>query len=262
MSSIIYCANIKPDYNWAFFSDNIVYAYIKPERTDFCVVFWNIKSNERYVKYIKKLMHTCAYAEHCLLVTKTDDSNSMWVLILCNSIGSPIDTKKINIEPLYASMNKTHIIIASNDSVYAWQYRSQVSKFLSQDNVKRKIGREIGFNVDESPDLNSFYDPERFNKPARPSQDSIACITAGDSFFLIGRISGTIEKYTIPHIALESRYLLRCRPQLISINCNASKLSIIDINGVLTFYDTTAKGSGMIKGEHLDSERKDVWDMK
>ena len=97
-------------------------------------------------------------------------------------------------------------------------------------------------------------------QPARPQQHQQQ--EAGDSFFLIGRISGTIEKYTIPHIALESRYLLRCRPQLISINCNASKLSIIDINGVLTFYDTTAKGSGMVKGEHLDSERKDVWDMK
>ena len=262
VSSIIYCANIKPDYNWAYFNDNVVYAYLKPDRSDYCVVFWNIKSGEKYVKYIKKLMHTCAFGDHCLLVTKTEDSNNMWVLILCNSIGSPVDTKKINIEPLYASMNKTHIIIASSDSIYVWQYRSQVSKILSQDISKRKIGREMGFNIDEAPDLNALYDPERFAKPMRPSQDSIACVTASDGFFLIGRASGTIHKYTIPHVALECRYLLRCRPQLIGINCNASKLSIIDIDGGLTFYDTSIKASGPIVGEHLEGERKDVWDMK
>ena len=264
VSSIIYCANIKPDYNWAFFSDNIVYAYTKPDRSDFCVVFWNIKSNERYVKYIKKLMHTCAFGDHCLLVTKTEESNNMWVLILCNSIGSPVDTKKINIEPLYAGMNKTHVFIASSDSVYVWQYRSQVSKLLSQETGKRKIGRELGFNIDETPDLNALYDPERFLKPNRPSQDPITCITAGEGFFIVGRVSGTVQKYTIPHVALECRYALRCRPQLIGINCSASKLSIIDINGVLTFYDTTVKapGSSMAAGEHLEMERKDVWDMK
>lgn len=262
VTSIIYCANIKPDYNWAYFNENIVFAFTKPDRSDFCVVFWNLKSNERYVKFIKKLMHVCAHADHCLLVTKTEDSNSMWMLILCNSIGSPVDTKKINIEPLFVSMNKTHIVVASNDSVYVWQYRSQVSKVLSQDASKRKIGREIGFNVDETPDLNALYDPERFNKPIRSSQDPIACVTTGEGFFLIGRVSGTVNKYTIPHVALECKYALRCRPQQMSINCNSAKLSIIDINGVLTFYDTNAKGATGAKGEHLDIERKDVWDMK
>ena len=207
-------------------------------------------------------MHTCGYGDHCLLVTKTEDSNQMWVLILCNSIGSPIDTKNINIEPLYACMNKTHIFIASNDSVYVWQYRSQVSKLLSQETSKRKIGREMGFNIDESPDLNALYDPERFMKAARASQDPISCITAGDGFFIVGRASGTLQKYTIPHVALECKYILRCRPKLIGINCNASKFSIIDINGVLTFYDTLAKSTGNSLGEHLEIKRKDVWDMK
>jgi hypothetical protein len=33
------------------------------------------------------------------------------MIVLCNSIGSPIDTKYINIEPIVATMSKTHIVI-------------------------------------------------------------------------------------------------------------------------------------------------------
>ena len=48
--------------------------------------------------------------------------------------------------------------------------------------------------------------------------------------------------------------------------CVFRRLAIIDISGVLTFYDldtrvTDPSGSEII-GEHLKFERKDVWDMK
>lgn len=49
---------------------------------------------------------------------------------------------------------------------------------------------------------------------------------------------------------------------MINVNCNATWLSIIDIHGVLTFYDTTQVSNGSTQGKHLDVERKDVWDMK
>lgn len=47
--------------------------------------------------------------------------------------------------------------------------------------------------------------------------------------------------------------------QMLSLNCNLSKMSIIDINGVLTFFDLTAKATGggtNTVGEHLAFERK------
>ena len=262
VSSIIYCANIKPDYNWAYFNDSIVYAFLKPDRNEYSVVFWNTKTNERYVKYVKKLMHTCAFADHCLMVTKSDESNHLWNLTLCNSIGCPVDNKKVNIEPLFVAMNKTHVVLSSTDSIYVWQYRSQVSRLLAQDSAKRKMGRENAFNIDETPDLNALYDAERFQRPSRQSQDPVTCLVAGDGFFLVGRFSGTVHKYTIPHVALECRFKLSCRPQLMGINCNSAKISVIDINGVLYFHNIEAKGQSGYRGEALELVRKDVWDMK
>jgi|AntAceMinimDraft_5_1070358.scaffolds.fasta_scaffold189859_1 hypothetical protein len=52
-----------------------------------------------------------------------------------------------------------------------------------------------------------------------------------------------------------------------ALNCTSSKFSVIDINGVLTFFDLTAVPSeagrdASTAGVHLSFERKDVWDMR
>jgi WD repeat-containing protein 35 len=57
------------------------------------------------------------------------------------------------------------------------------------------------------------------------------------TMLVVGRQSGIALRYTLPHISLEGKYQLRCRPQRMDLNCNSTKLSIIDMNGVLTFFD-------------------------
>lgn len=46
---------------------------------------------------------------------------------------------------------------------------------------------------------------------------------------------------------------LRCKPAALSINCNATRMSVLDTAGVLTFVDLTARGGA---GEHREGERK------
>jgi WD repeat-containing protein 35 len=41
------------------------------------------------------------------------------------------------------------------------------------------------------------------------------------------------------------------------MNCDSTKFSIIDINGILSFYDMQAEG--VANGLHLPIERKEVW---
>lgn len=55
--------------------------------------------------------------------------------------------------------------------------------------------------------------------------------------------------------------MLRCRPQQMQMNCDSTKFSIIDINGILSFYDlkATPEGSAPGQGTHLATERKEVW---
>ena len=45
VDSFIYFANIRPSYKWGYYSDTIVYAFLKPDILDTSIVFWDIKNN-------------------------------------------------------------------------------------------------------------------------------------------------------------------------------------------------------------------------
>lgn len=114
IDSHIYFANIRPEYKWGFFGNTLLYSFNKSERVENCVCFWDIKTDERHVKYVKKLVSIRAGGDMCVLATRSDDSSGQFILILCNSIGTPVDSKYIDIEPVYLTMNSEYIVAASN----------------------------------------------------------------------------------------------------------------------------------------------------
>ena len=67
-------------------------------------------------------------------------------LLLCNAIGSPLDSKHIDVEPSFLSVTPYHVVAASHSFVYVWQYRTLMSKLTSVDlgtgSLRRKEGRE------------------------------------------------------------------------------------------------------------------------
>lgn len=67
-------------------------------------------------------MHIKASGDYCVLVSKDEEDQTQYVLTLSNSVGCPIESKVINIEPRFVTMNHTHIIVCSEDTVYYWQY--------------------------------------------------------------------------------------------------------------------------------------------
>jgi len=134
IDSNILFANIQPEYIWSYFNNTIVFAYRKPERNDMCITFWNTKINEKSIKYMKSLLNIKSFGDYCVLVSKLTDpeiTKDTWMIQLCNSIGCPVESKNICIEPKFVAMNATHVIVASDDCVYYWQYRSSHSKGLA-----------------------------------------------------------------------------------------------------------------------------------
>lgn len=86
--------------------------------------------------------------------------------------------------------------------------------------------------------------------------DPICAITAHQHQLLVARSSGVVHGFGLPGLNPDGQYLLRCRPQRLALNCDGSRLAVIDFNGVLSFMDVTASGTGKMKGEHLAYERK------
>lgn len=50
--------------------------------------------------------------------------------------------------------------------------------------------------------------------PSTTTQDPIACICATEQCLLVARESGVVHRYALPHLALEARFTIRCRPQV------------------------------------------------
>ncbi|XP_062892582.1 WD repeat-containing protein 35 isoform X2 [Mobula hypostoma] len=268
VDSFIYFANIRPDYKWGYCSNTVVYAYTRPDRLEYCVVFWDTKNNEKYIKYVKSLISITTCGDFCILATKADETSLQYVLVLCNSIGTPLDSKYIDIDPLYVTMTKTHVIVASKEAFYIWQYR--VAKKLTAMEINqvaptRKEGRERIYHIDDETPITGDGSLD-FSRAFSATKDPICCITASDKILIMGRESGRIQKYSLPNVSLLQKYELNCRSYQLSLNCNSSRLAIIDISGILTFFDLEARrmdSTGQqIVGEQLKFERKDVWDMK
>ncbi|KAM3874430.1 WD repeat-containing protein 35-like [Diretmus argenteus] len=271
VDSSLYFAYIRPDYKWGYCCSTVVYAYTKPERQEYCVVFWDTKNNEKFVKYVKSLMSITTLGDFCILATKADETHRQYVLVLCNSIGTPLDSKYIDIDPLFVTMTKTHVIAASKEAFYTWQYR--VAKKLTALEINqvtrtRKEGRERVYHIDSTP-AGANEGGLDFAKAFAATRDPICCITATDKTLIVGRESGTIHRYSLPSVVLLQKYTLNNRAYYLSLNCNSSRLAIIDIAGVLTLLDLEVRvssadssGNQAAAGDPSKFERKDVWDMK
>jgi WD repeat-containing protein 35 len=273
VDSYIYFANIRPDYKWGYFANTVVFAYSKPERAEHCVCFWDTHTEERYTKYVKGLVAIRAAGDNSIMCTRSDEPGGKYSIVLCNAIGAPVDSKQIEVEPKHIAMTKYHVIVSSAHTVYIWQYRTPVSKLTSLEfanntakSLRRREGRERIFHVDD-PASQAATDLKSYRNLDKGTSDPIVCTTAGETCLMVGRASGLVQRYTLPHISLENRYQLRSRPQMLGVNCDTTMMSIIDTNGLLSFFDLEA-GAGKHQaggkgppGEQLNFERKDTWDM-
>lgn len=281
VDSHIFFANIRPDYLWGYFSHTLVYAVLRKERNEHVVVFWDTHTDEKYTKYIKHVTHIRSSEEYCVLVTKADDSSGQHIVIVCNDIGSPVDSKYMQLEPMHVAMTNSHVIATSEDVVYIWNYRSSVSRQAQGDLASAAAGMKQRraemmwrFHIDESFAPGSgTHDKDGFVPPSTTTQDLIACICATEQCLLVARESGVVQRYALPHLALEARFTIRCRPQVIAANCESTRMSVIDINGVLLLFDIEVKSNSSFEdvkpvspedgpGKQLDFERKDVWNMR
>ena len=291
VDSFIYFANLRSDYAWGYFGRTLVYAFQKLDRVEQCVVFWDVTTDEKQVKYVKSLLSIKAAGDHCVFATRADDDSNQHILILCNAIGSPVDSKYIDIEPLYVTMTPYHIVVSNGDIVYCWQYSTPLSKLtttgesaltskqsVSMGGMKRRENRENSFHIDDplsgltsQPADNPSSQQHLIGQPS--SSDPIVAITASKSILIVARASGSLLRFALPHLSLDGQYVLPCRAEKLALNCTSSRLSIIDINGICTLFDvdtthfSTATPdasnptSSSPSGQVLDFERKDAWDM-
>lgn len=262
IDSFIYFANIRPNYKWCYFSNTIVYTFTKSERADTCVVFWNIKNNERYVKYVKHLLAIVAGNEYCVLSTKSEDDGDQFALVICNAIGTPVDSKYVDLCPKFLSMSANHILSASHDKIMIWTYRtSQIKSALNISSSIQDTTTDRIYSIDEM----NLKNVNGIPKYKEPILDRICCICHTEKVAVVARESGLIQQFTVPELQQTETYNLSCQPFQIAINCTSTRLSVIDNVGSVLFLElksdkTLATTDKTPVIHRLD--RKDVWDLK
>jgi WD repeat-containing protein 35 len=128
---------------------------------------------------------------------------------------------------------------------------------------------------------------ETFKMLTDAIMNPITCVAISERYLVVGRKSGIITRFTMPHHTLENEYstLGNAEPFRIELSCLASKLGIIDVAGVFTIIDLNARVNQEAEdtehkptddstegkqtdsraapvGKRLKVERRDVWDMK
>lgn len=155
----------------------MVFGFQKSDRVEFCVVFWDTKSDEKYMKYVKDLTEIKGEGEFCAIFSRPDEDITQ--IDLCNSIGTTIESKQVALDVTVYGMSRTHIVVCSENYVYLWQYKSQTSRLTMFEPTGqvgyRKLGREICWFIEEKPDVNSIYDMDQFDN-TKECEDVICAI--------------------------------------------------------------------------------------
>lgn len=265
-SFILFCL-VKPKYKWCYFSDTLVYSY-KTNSEHHTVIFWDVKKNIRNFKYVKNLRDIVSYGSFCLLTAQVSDKN--YIAILCNSIGSPVDNRIINICPEFTAINRTHAIVASKHYVYVWQFRNPTSNDLQKyyghkiniDLLKRSLMKEIAFFLEENPNMKDNYILEHFT-PTKTSNDPITSLCANGEFIIVACESGRGLKYTLSDMSSSERISIGTRLIRMGISNDGVYLWGIDDQNYLGIWDLTKDSKSnvgkLLKGQKIDFDKKDVW---
>jgi WD repeat-containing protein 35 len=280
VDSFIFFANIRPSYVWTHLLNTIVYSYNRHDRKESTVIFWDLITLEAYSKVITNLKFLVACGDTCAVVwmERLEGANSkeIYHVQLRNAIGAVVDSKVIPFAPKHVSMGPLQFSATNDRTVFTWQFQSQATKSGLGNNIADitpQSSKVRLFDV-ENASLAAAQPPETFRMLTDPIQDRITCSALSDKFLVLGRRSGIVTRYILPHLSVENTFNIKCEPFKIQLNCTSSMLSVIDINGAFSIFDLEAKGNDeendedRVEGQQsqyckrLKVDRKDVWDMR
>lgn len=236
-------------------------------------------------------------------VATVNNKTTLCSIQLRNAIGAIIDVKGIPFVPTHVAMGPLHITVANDRTVYTWQYLSASSKTghapsaLSRaadadsgdDAVRQKGsskeylrsgGKERIFDI-ANVQIASPQSPETYTVITEEILDPISCLTLSDKFLVVAHHSGSLLRFTLPHLSMENTYNSNNVPMRIALNSSSTRISVIDEVGVLSVLDLDVRlpagGGGndsmldhsddkqahdsAVVGRKMGIDRRDVWDM-
>lgn len=276
--STIYLGLVKPKHKWCYFLNTVVYSYLS-EQDHHTLVFWDTKTNKQNYKYVKNMLDITACSSFCLITAKISDNT--YLLILTNSIGSPVDNKIINIEPKYIALNSSFAVASDGNYVYLWQFRGSPredaaahktfqlrGKEMSINLLTQKLMRELCFFIDDPPNLNDVYNSLTF-QPKKKAKHAVSALALTEGFLFAVCNNGKGMKFNLCSLTTVEKFYLDSKMLRIGMSPDGRYLWCIDEVNVLSIWDTEQapnnnkkKSTSSNKCTKLPFERKDVWNVQ
>ncbi|KAF4652657.1 WD repeat domain 35 [Perkinsus olseni] len=256
------------------------------------VTFWDTEKDLKHVKSIRDVVAiaTCDTSEVCAIFTGelpseaystasnlTGMANLQFVVRLYNDIGAPVDEegRSCPIAPRSVAMTPEHLLVASDDEIYLWNYGKSSSAVQgSGTSIDRgylgfggtiRVRSESMRHVDDrsagvAAEVDSYVPPGGVIGTKDPIVD--AAIARGKALFIC-RASGIVQQYSSLRLSYQGSFDAECRPQRISINCDATRLSIIDVEGWLHVFElpnhTEGSSTVILVNAVSRGDRRDIW---
>lgn len=140
---------------------------------------------------------------------------------------------------------------------------------MCMDSVSGNKGRFRVYHIDDSPSgamdvLQELEGDTEEQTAGEPSSDPICCVSCTDKWLVLGRESGCLQQYVLPHVALVGKHRLTSRPHRLAINCDGTRCAVLDVSGVLTAVELSHVSNDLPPTSTTSQprlERKDVWDL-
>jgi WD repeat-containing protein 35 len=108
---------------------------------------------------------------------------------VCDSIGTPVDSRHINIQPFHASINANAVVVSSTDSFIVWYYSvPRRSKLEGHSKVSSKNEELTVYQIDDHRSQRNSESGGSAKRNRAPF-DNICCVCVGNDFILIVRFS-------------------------------------------------------------------------
>ncbi|KAG5510843.1 hypothetical protein JKF63_07915 [Porcisia hertigi] len=267
VDSSVYFANVRPEYKYCYFKKTVVFTFTVPDKVEESVMFWNINTNERKVKSVRGLLYLDACKEACVLVSRPDTAQPQQSMIqLVNTIGSPLETRFIDMELYTYAMNSSVVVCCGDESIYVWQFRDPSAVVDGLDPVSMQASRAESLErIIHIADIVRSDTTPTMKVRSALTNDLICAVCLSETHMFVSRESGTLHVYQLHPLQLVSKSILPTRAQSMSANCDSTQLAVMDLGGIMSVYPMMRERFSLVpfKAEPMDGvELKDVWSMR
>ncbi|KAJ8938111.1 hypothetical protein NQ318_005910 [Aromia moschata] len=128
-----------------------------------------------------------------------DESLGKYGLILYNTLGTPVDGKYINIEPIGVAMNSYQVFAASKNNFVVWHYKTPKVHYRNSFKIfTAGTARCKMFHIDDNPSgaveiIQELDNTSKLPVSMHDTIDPVCCLTATDKCLIIEWESGLIQ---------------------------------------------------------------------